>query len=97
MGFGFLGGLAIPGGQEFGVEGGDFGGEVVGNEVDILIFPGLGTVVERADDIVIEFVADAPFLVAAVAPLAQVLFGDGGAVEFLLKDFAGIFVVVEPF
>jgi hypothetical protein len=43
-----------------------------------------------------EFAADYPFLATALTPLAEVLFADGNAVEFLFDDFLELFEAVEP-
>jgi hypothetical protein len=42
------------------------------------------------------FLAQAPFAEAALAPLGEVLFGDGRAVEMGLEDFADFGLAVEP-
>ena len=92
--FGAFFGLGFTQQDEQG-EGGDLGGAVGERDVaDFLLqFAGFG---EEALVDGSGFLVALPFPVAAVFPLAQVLFGDGAATEVFLEDGLDVAVGVEP-
>jgi hypothetical protein len=93
----FGGGLAVPVEEEAGVTGGEEAGQTVHDE-------GVGAVggVEGLAQaggvlgVVEEFLAELPLAEGAEAVFAEVLFGDGFAIEFAFKEFADGGEGVEP-
>jgi len=85
----FRGDFAIPVQQEGRMAGGEDGGQMIGEPAGdgLLQLAGIGgEVLGIREDFMAEFLAELPVGVAAQAPVAEVLFADGLAVELFVQD-----------